>query len=66
MSDQEIMKGTVAHLRRTRRFRKYDEDLIYIEGLKRFSFRKSYSGNLRRSRTQRLPYHDLGRREPLL
>lgn len=66
MSDQEIMKGTVANLRRTRRFRQYDADLIYIDGLKRFSFRKSYSGALRRSRTHQSPYRDLGRREPLL
>jgi len=64
MSDREIMKGTVAHLRRTRKFARNDEDLVFIDGLKRFSFRRGYSRDARHAKSMRPLPKEL--HEPLL
>jgi hypothetical protein len=63
MSDREITTGTVSKLRKTRRFLR-DDDLVFIQGSKRFSFRKGYSKNLRYAKTFKASSREL--HEPLL
>eukprot|EP00826_Nyctotherus_ovalis_P045829 TRINITY_DN5107_c0_g1_i3.p1 TRINITY_DN5107_c0_g1~~TRINITY_DN5107_c0_g1_i3.p1 ORF type:complete len:701 (-),score=233.66 TRINITY_DN5107_c0_g1_i3:128-2230(-) len=63
MTDVEIARGTVARIRKSRRFRRDDEDLVYIPGLRKYSFHRTYTG-LPRVNTDKT--FDRGLRNPLL